>query len=120
MTDFELQCIFCLKMDSLKEVLLQSITNQVEATAVVDCMISTRFSCIDMQPDTIHEYTYADLLKQQEANEELLSAFQIDSSHIVILLLPVCMLALYSCAEFLCIHLLGGHMYWKRYLFSSH
>ena len=76
-------------MDSLKEVLLQSITKQAESIAVVDCPHLSFLSCADVQPEDAIEYSYADLLKQQRENEDMLSAFQIDSSHIVILLLPV-------------------------------
>lgn len=76
-------------MDSLKELLLQSLTKQAESIAVVDCPHLSFLSCTDVQPEDVIEYTYADLLKQQRENEDMLSAFQIDSSHIVILLLPV-------------------------------
>ena len=76
-------------MDSIKEVLLQSLTKQEESIAVVDCLHLSFLSCTDVQPEDIIEYTYADLLKQQRENEDMLSAFQIDSSHIMILLLPV-------------------------------
>ena len=76
-------------MDSLKEVLLQSLTKQAESIAVVDCLYFLFLSCADVQPEDVIEYTYADLLKQQRENEDMLSAFQIDSSHIMILLLPV-------------------------------
>ncbi|KAK8833114.1 hypothetical protein WA577_002729, partial [Blastocystis sp. JDR] len=65
-------------MDSLKELLLRSLTKQAESIAVVDYV----------QQEDVIEYTYADLLKQQRENEDMLSAFQIDSSHIMILLLP--------------------------------
>ena len=76
-------------MDSLKEVLLQSLTKQAESIAVVDCLYFLFLSCADVQPEDAVEFTYADLLKQQRENEDMLSAFQIDSSHIMILLLPV-------------------------------
>ena len=76
-------------MDSLKELLLQSITKQAESIAVVDCLYFLFLSCTDVQSEDVIEYTYADLLKQQRENEDMLSAFQIDSSHIMILLLPV-------------------------------
>ncbi len=76
-------------MDSLKELLLQSLTKQAESIAVVDCPHFLFLSCTDVQQEDVIEYTYADLLKQQRENEDMLSAFQIDSSHIMILLLPV-------------------------------
>ena len=76
-------------MDSLKELLLQSLTKQAESIAVVDCPHFLFLSCADVQPEDAVEFTYADLLKQQRENEDMLSAFQIDSSHIMILLLPV-------------------------------
>ena len=78
-----------MKMDSLKELLLQSLTKQAESIAVVDCPHFLFLSCTDVQQEDVIEYTYADLLKQQRENEDMLSAFQIDSSHIMILLLPV-------------------------------
>lgn len=76
-------------MDSLKELLLQSLAKQAESIAVVDCPHFLFLSCTDVQQEDVIEYTYADLLKQQRENEDMLSAFQIDSSHIMILLLPV-------------------------------
>lgn len=76
-------------MDSLKELLLQSLTKQAESIAVVDCPHFLFLSCTDVQQEDVIEYTYADLLKQQRENEDMLSAFQIDSSHFMILLLPV-------------------------------
>ena len=76
-------------MDSLKELLLQSLTKQAESIAVVDCPHFLFLSCTDVQQEDVIDYTYADLLKQQRENEDMLSAFQIDSSHIMILLLPV-------------------------------
>ena len=76
-------------MDSLKELLLHSLTKQAESIAVVDCPHFLFLSCTDVQQEDVIEYTYADLLKQQRENEDMLSAFQIDSSHIMILLLPV-------------------------------
>lgn len=76
-------------MDSLKELLLRSLTKQAESIAVVDCPHFLFLSCTDVQQEDVIEYTYADLLKQQRENEDMLSAFQIDSSHIMILLLPV-------------------------------
>ena len=76
-------------MDSLKELLLQSLTKQAESIAVVDCPHFLFLSCTDVQSEDVIEFTYADLLKQQRENEDMLSAFQIDSSYIMILLLPV-------------------------------